>query len=188
MITSGRSGTLGTYKNAAGTDVANAILPPFYKDGGAAPDLETIKTHLKRELKIELDSNKEASLIKALTKPDDWLKDRKTALEKLADEVAPTYREALKSYIDAGFPYIEAEQKAAVETQAVYDIKMQQLDAIMPGAGVLLTGAVKERQHQGTKAAMYNGGDGIDYKAKYEKRQQKKHFKKAKKLELTSGQ
>ncbi len=194
MITTKNTGTLGKFKingidptdgaYKKGVQLTDQILPPFYIDDAETANPATVKNYLKRELKIELNNTKEASLIKALTKPEDWLKERKKKLEELADTVEPTFTAALKTYVDAGYPYDEAQAFATQEANAVYQLKMQQLDAIMPGAGVLLTGAVKERQYQGDKAGMYNGGDAVDYRAKYEKRKAKKASKRAKQLAL----
>lgn len=193
MLTSRNGGgTLGKFKVAVRqangtyvqTAIDNQILPPFYKNDEATADPATVKSYLKRELKIDLNNHKETSLIQALTKPEDWLKERKIKLDEIADTVEPTFTTALKVYVDSGYPYDEAQALATQEANAVYQIKMQQLNAIMPGAGVLLTGAVKEREYQGTKASMYNGGDSVDYKAKYEKRKAKKATRKAKHLAL----
>lgn len=179
MITTRYGGAM-TYKDKDGKDVVD-MLPPFYQDGGFEPQVEAITSHLKRDLKIDLHHTQETSLIKALKDPKTWLDDRKGEMNKIAVALATPYKEALKTYIDAGYPYDDAVAKATREANVLYQLKLEELEARMPGANVLLTGAVKDRKNQGEEVAMLNGGDGIDYKAKYLNRKAKKSAKQAKK-------
>ena len=152
----------------------SALAKPFYKPGGATPDRALIGEHLKRELKTELHDKQQQSLIKALSKLDDWLTERKQHMDTLAGQLSHTYAIALENHINAGYPYDEAVAKATREANVLYQLKLEELDVLLPGANVLLTGAFKDRQYQGEQGALFNGGDAIDFKAKYFKRQAKK--------------
>lgn len=190
-LITGKSGSVGKW--IGGTEILDVdgkgtgryeeetgLIPPFYSDAGSKPDEGAIKSFLKRELKIELHNKQQASLIEALTKPDEWIKKRTTEMNKIADELAPTYANSLKTYLDANYPFDEAVALATKQTEILYQAKLQELNARLPGANNLLTSAYKERKYQGDKAASYNGDETIDYKALWESKMARKAAKKAK--------
>jgi hypothetical protein len=146
---------------------------------GVADDYDTlgVSKYLERELKIKLHNNQELALVEAINTPQEYLKKRKAALEKIALDLAIPYQTAQNFYFDQGYPVAEAVRLADEEIQALYEIKARQMEVTLPGASVLLTSAMDKQNLQRKQFELANGDVTKDinyYKKKAKSRKVKK--------------
>jgi hypothetical protein len=178
---------------SGGRLTSNSPIVPFYgslvpaKDAmtgantgkyvlGKPYDKAAVANYLKRELKIDLHDTQEKSLVEALTEPKAYLDRRKKGLDDIAEKIAEPYQTSIKYYYELGYPSDEAVKLADISAKAMYDVYMNELNARMPGASVLITGAVDKHDGQVKQAALISGNEkDIDYyKRKAKSRKVKK--------------
>jgi hypothetical protein len=106
---------------------------------------------LQKELKLDLYQKQQTSLVKALTKPEDWLTDRDTEMKKLTAELSPIYYEAIDKYIML-YPVNEAVELPNQDIKAMFDVKMRHLEISQPGASLLFQGAMLNNNMDKIKA------------------------------------
>ena len=73
-------------------------------------------------------------LQEASENPAAYLKKRNAAMKKIADKCDTEYQEALKKYLEAGYPLDAAEQRADEYEQKLEDILMAELEIDYPEA------------------------------------------------------
>jgi hypothetical protein len=147
---------------------------PFVRVDGTNAPTQIVQDYLERELKIELHSTQEKSLVSALTEPAKYLDAREASLKEIAKDLAGPYQESQNYYFKVGYPVDEAIALSNIEAKALYDIRLQRLNITNPGADVLITGAINQQTGKIKEAALINGNgkDKKYYKAKYKKKAQ----------------
>ena len=171
----------------SGQTTGKAIVPPFFNYNATTGTIATrggdgtkdaARAHLQRELRIELEHNKQAAAVKALKEPQEWLDERRIKLEEITDELAGYYTNTLKKYYDAGHPTQEAIDMATQETDSIYQMKLGQLESDFPGGSTFLTGVMEGARHTVTNYKLADGDlekqaykrGKAKAKAKYKKR------------------
>jgi hypothetical protein len=83
-----------------------------------------IDEYLQKKLKLGLYKAQQTSLVKALTKPEEWLTNRDLAMKTISAELAPAYWDAIEKY-KALYPMNEAVELANQDIKALFDVKMR---------------------------------------------------------------
>jgi hypothetical protein len=163
---------------------------PFGDDKKTATDSNGfIDQYLQKKLKLDLYKAQQTSLVKALTKPEEWLTSRDVAMKTISAKLAPTYWDAIEKY-KALYPMDEAVELANQDIKALFDVKIKHLEIEQPGASLLFQGAVLNNNMDKIKAnALISGSLGEsnvakdEFKKYYKEKRQRKKPKRAKKSE-----
>lgn len=163
-----------------------AVSNPFKAGDGQnmQNNLAIVKPYLKKELKIDLHTQQQKSMVSALKDPATWLDDRKTKLETIADELADPYYKAIEKYSTL-YPMDEAIAMANSDIKALYDIKIRHMELEQPGASVLFQNAVFQNKTDTMEgkilASNVSEPTKESYKRYYKEKRARKKAKKAKK-------
>jgi hypothetical protein len=166
---------------------------PFGDDKKTATDPNGfIDEYLQKELKLGLYKAQQTSLVKALTKPEEWLDSRDLAMKTISAKLAPTYWDAIEKYKKL-YPMDEAVELANQDIKAFFDVKIRHLEIEQPGASLLFQGAVLNNNMDKIKASALISGS-LGKSSNISKDEFKKYYKekrarmKAKRSKKSEGQ
>jgi hypothetical protein len=154
----------------------------------AAPfaDAAAVRAYLGKELKLELRANQDAAVIKALTRPEEWLAARSTAMAKIVDELSGPYLAGIAKYSDL-YPTDEAVELATAEIRPLFDAKMRFLEVMQPGASLLLPQAIADNKFKAISARNIVAAEAGDLNPQFEEYyKQRRNAKKAKRARKAS--
>jgi hypothetical protein len=101
---------------------------------GALPyDGPAMKGYLNQELGIALDSNREASMIRAIKNPDEYVKRRNDYVQSALEKTAATGTQYLDDLLAAGVPTETAKAMTLSYTKSVLDSQMNIYNIANPG-------------------------------------------------------
>jgi FAD synthase len=110
-----------------------------------AGSLKAVTDVLGRETKIEKDIVHLTKLSEALTDPSAYLTKKKTALEKILKDLAPTYYMEVGEYVRKGLSYKEAEKKGLELINFMKEKKLEIHELDYPTD--IVNKAIKKKMH-----------------------------------------
>jgi hypothetical protein len=111
----------GGLKSVAINDTANSYIHPYWgvgiRDGDTPKISETdvkfgYEDYILRETGIQRQMINNNNLIQALSKPEDYLNKKNYHLREVGTEVAEVYKNAQQKFINNGYSYEKAREKA----------------------------------------------------------------------------
>lgn len=157
----------------------------IFKQNNGTKDLEYDPTYLPKELGIVLRAKQDASTIKAISKPEDFIKERSKEIGKLfgdvdagtgaikdaTGKVSVYFKDRMAEYETLGLPHEMALKMAQRSAQRFYEDELELLEIAMPGYSQSFSTASVE--HNATLAKNDIAGNDFDKKA-YKKKLKKK--------------
>lgn len=136
-----------------------------------------VEPYLQKELKLELHQMQQKSMVQALTKPEKWLNEREKQIKGITTELSGPYIQAIEKYRQL-YPIDEAVALANKEIKVLYDIKLNHLELIQPGASSLMQNQVFKNNVAVGEGKMLTSGlenaDKSNYKKYYKQKYKNK--------------
>jgi hypothetical protein len=117
-----------------------------------------IKDYISRELKIDVHTAQQASLIEAAVTPKDWIGKRKTAMDTVKDNVAEVYKKQLDlAYNTYKYSMEDATNYATRHAQASLDLELDELERRQPGATTIYQSAAVQKDAYNKQFQLVSG-------------------------------
>ena len=91
------------------------------------------QTFLERELGVQLRLQQDEMTLKAINKPEEFMKIREEKVHNLMTNVASHYRNVLQQYYNLGFPDSTANEIAFRSAERMYEEELNILEYALPG-------------------------------------------------------
>ena len=102
---------------------------------------------IKRELGITLEDKQYGARLQALTKPEDYYRDRKVLVDQMTLEVQVAYQKAFGEYANSGLPNEVAKQYAMQAARTAMNAKMQLIELKFPSGANAIGSAALGRDY-----------------------------------------
>lgn len=119
---------------------------------------QDIAEYIGRELKIDLHSAQQKSLVDAMSDPSKWVKKRKEEMDKIKGRVAEEYQKnLLVAYNEFAFSAEDAQAYATRHAQKTLDLELEELEYRKPGASTIYQASAIEKGARDRLFSLANG-------------------------------
>ena len=126
----------------------------------STPSENEAKDLFRRQLGVEIDRKREASMVEAISKPENWLKERNEQLDKTLDEAALLYRKKYEQFIITGYPVDQADAMAVSLARNLYENEKKIIEDLYVGyEGQFKTREINRSAEETFAKSMISGVD-----------------------------
>jgi len=153
------------------------------------PDAEpAVSDFIGRQLNIDVLVNREKSLIRAMTAPESWIRERQAKYDELKTSIGNFYAEQLAKYYQAGYSLEQSEKMAEESANRILPIHLQDIEVLHPGSSTLFANAAFQMDKRNTNFGLYSGAaeSGPNHKAIYKEERARRKAKKRKSKQITA--